>query len=154
MSNNKHNPSTSLASHGEWLSRASFLLATAVIYLWQLGHRGLWQSEDRWAEIARNMVLTGDYFHPIMNATVYFDKPLVSYWFIALVAKLAGVMNEWVVRFPSAAMGMLGLYATYSLAKKHWSHNAAWLAVWLLLTSFGVIFWSRTAAADMANAAM
>jgi len=29
-----------------------------------LGARSLWGSEDRWAEIVREMRLTGDYFQP------------------------------------------------------------------------------------------
>lgn len=152
--NSKLNPSMSNSGGNNpgILQRTVFFLATAFILFWQLGHRSLWQSEDRWAEIARNMLLTHDYFHPIMNATVYFDKPLVSYWFITITAGIIGQLNEWAIRAPSAIMGALALYSTFVLAKKHWSERTAWLAIWILLTSFGFIFWSRTAAADMANA--
>lgn len=149
-----HNTKTPSAGHAGLISRVFLILAIGLIYFWQLGNRGLGQSEDRWAEIARNMLLTGDYFHPIMNAEVYFDKPLISYWFIAWVAALCGQINEWVTRFPSVVMGILALVAVYRLAKPHWSERTAWLAVWITLTSFGVIFWSRTAAADMANATL
>jgi len=65
--------------------------ATALFILfWALGDRGFWGSEDRWAEVARQMFLTGDFFHPRINATPYFDKPLLSYWFIALVSAVTG----------------------------------------------------------------
>jgi len=125
----------------------------AILFYWALGVRSLWESEDRWAEIARNMLRTGDFFHPIINASIYFDKPLLSYWFIAAVATITGNLNEWSIRAPSALAGMVTLYATFYLGRELWSKKVAWLAVWVLLTSYGFIFWSRTASADMANLA-
>src|SRR5665647_2816997 len=130
-----------------------FLSTMAILLYWALGTRSLWESEDRWAEITRNMLHTGDFFHPIINASIYFDKPLLSYWFIAAFATITGKLNEWAIRAPSAVAGMLALYATFYLGRELWSKKVAWLAVWILLTSYGFIFWSRTASADMANLA-
>jgi len=128
-----------------------FWLAAAFILLWYIGARGLWAAEDRWAEIVRQMLLTGDYFHPSINGTPYFDKPLLSYWFIALVAAITGRLDEWTVRLPSAIAGLLGLWATMNLGKRLWSSQRARTAGWILLTTYGMIFWSRTGEADMEN---
>lgn len=130
-----------------------FLSTMTILLYWALGTRSLWESEDRWAEITRNMLRTGDFFHPIINARIYFDKPLLSYWFIAAFATITGKLNEWAIRAPSAVAGMLALYATFYLGRELWSKKVAWMAVWILLTSYGFIFWSRTASADMANLA-
>ncbi len=118
-----------------------------------LGYRSLWGSEGRWAEIAREMIITRDYFHPTINWEPYFDKPLFTYWVIVLPARLSGVLNEFVVRLPSAVFGLAALYATVSLGSMLFSKRSGYLAAWILLTSFGFIFWSRTACADVQNMA-
>ena len=129
-----------------------FFSAVALFLLfWSLGSRELWGSEDRWAEITRVMFLSGDYFHPKINGEPYFDKPLLSYWFIALTAVVTGSLDELATRIPSAVAGLIALWATFIMARRMWSEKTAATAIWILLTSYGFIFWARTAAADMAN---
>jgi len=128
-----------------------FWIVAAFILFWYIGARGLWGAENRWAEIVREMRLTGDYFHPCINGKPYFDKPLLSYWFIALVAAVTGRLDEWTVRLPSAIAGLLGLWATMNLGRRLWSDQRARTAGWILLSTYGFIFWSRTGEADMEN---
>lgn len=128
-----------------------FWFVAAFILLWYIGARGLWGAEDRWAEVVREMRLTGDYFHPCINGKPYFDKPLLSYWFIALVAAVTGRLDEWTVRLPSAIAGLVGLWATMNLGRRLWSRQRAITAGWILLSTYGFIFWSRTGEADMEN---
>ncbi|MDD5698229.1 MAG: hypothetical protein PHH77_06385, partial [Victivallaceae bacterium] len=71
--------------------------AAALALFWGLGHYALWGSEDRWAEIAREMMLYKDYFHPAINGQVYFDKPLLSYWLIVGAAYILGSLDEFTV---------------------------------------------------------
>ncbi len=85
------------------------LLLTAVFLLfWGLGWRSLWAAEGRWAQVTREMLLTGDFFHPTIGGEPYFDKPLLTYWLRAAISVLTGVLNELVVRLPSAIAGMVG----------------------------------------------
>lgn len=128
-----------------------FWTAAFLLFFWGLGDRGLWGSEGRWAEIVREMFLTGDFFHPTINGAPYFDKPLFSYWLIALVSAVTGRLDEWVVRLPSAVSGLLGLWATVYLGRKLWSEKVGRTAGWILLTTYGVLLWARTGAADMQN---
>jgi len=130
------------------------LLTTAFLMFWGLGGRGLWGSEGRWAEITREMFLTGDFFHPTIGGQAYFDKPLLTYWFVAVVSFFSGTLNEWVVRIPSAVAGVVAVWATMLLGRRIWSDRVGSVAGWLLLTSYGVIFWSRVAAADTENLAV
>jgi len=74
-----------------------FWAVAILLFFWALGDRGLWGSEGRWAEVVREMFLTGDFFHPTINGDPYFDKPLLTYWFIALVSAVTGSLNEWTV---------------------------------------------------------
>ncbi len=128
-----------------------FWVLAAVMMFVELGTTMLWGSEDRWAEISRIMLLSGDWFHPSINGEIYFDKPLLSYWLIAVPGLITGGINEFIVRLPSALSGLAGLWATYMLGKKLWNRQVGIFAAWILLTALGFVFWSRKGAADMEN---
>ena len=130
-----------------------FWAAAFLLFFWALGDRGLWTSEGRWAEITRDMFLTRDFFHPAINGESYFDKPLLTYWLVALVSAVTGRLNEWTLRLPSAISGLLALWATTYLGRKLWSREVGRTAGWILLTTYGFLFWGRTATADMENLA-
>ena len=128
-----------------------WLFAAAALFMF-LGRNALWGSEDRWAEITREMMLTGDYLHPAINWRVYFDKPQLSYWFIVPWARLFG-LAELAPRIPSALAALAGLFGTMKLAERLFGRDCALLSSWMLLSCYGYLFWGRTAAADMANTA-
>jgi 4-amino-4-deoxy-L-arabinose transferase-like glycosyltransferase len=136
------------------LRNASLFVMSAILLLFGgLGARSLWGSEDRWAEISRNILKSGDWFHPAINGQVYFDKPLFSYWWIVASEWLTGTLDEFTIRLPSLMAGIIVLWATYSLARRLWDIQVAWLTLWLLLGSYGFLFWTHTAAAEMGNVA-
>lgn len=129
----------------------TFWTMALFILVFQLGVNQLWASEDRWAEVAREMLMTGDWFHPAINGEVYFDKPLLSYWPIVLLAKITGILNEFIIRLPSALSALIALYATIKFATKIWGRAVGITSGWLLLCGYGFIFQGRLAAADMMN---
>lgn len=119
-----------------------------------LGVNSFFRSEDRWAEIVREMLLTGDWFHPAIDFVIYFDKPLLSYWLIALTAKLFGSLNEWTLRLPSAICGMVVIWGTVKIFRDLFSRQIGILAGWLTLSCYGFLMWTRSAEADMPQLAM
>ena len=125
--------------------------AVVVLFLY-LGHNALWGSENRWAEITREMILTGDYLHPAINWQIYFDKPPLSYWLIVPFMVVCGI-GELAPRIPSALAALVALYGTIELGKSLYDRRTGLLAGWLTLGCYGFLFWGRTAAADMANVA-
>jgi len=46
--------------------------------------------EGRYAEIAREMALSGDFITPRLNGIKYFEKPPLQYWTTALAFKALG----------------------------------------------------------------
>ena len=75
------------------------MLACAPLYLLHLGYRGLSDpDEGRNAEVAREMLVSGDYVTPRINDAVYLDKPPAFFWATALSYRLFGV-NEFAARF-------------------------------------------------------
>jgi 4-amino-4-deoxy-L-arabinose transferase-like glycosyltransferase len=134
------------------LSSAFFWVTALFLIFWNLGARSLWGAEGRWAEVVREMIMTGDFFHPTIVGLPYFDKPLGSYWLIALTVPFTG-LNEWAVRIPSAICAIIALLAVRQIGAQLWSPTTGRLAGWILLTTQGFLFWARVGAADMANLA-
>src|SRR5262245_31553403 len=75
-------------------------LATAAVLFLRLGAPSLWTHEGRWALICREMNRSGDSFPPRLLDEDYFDKPLLSYWLMLAVGRLAGGLTETALRIP------------------------------------------------------
>src|ERR1700687_6250034 len=100
-----------LASHRS-LRLAAYAILAAILYLPALGRPALWEpDEGRYAEIAREMVLTRDYVTPRDNWVRYFEKPPLGYWATALSIRLLGA-NEFAVRRPAALSSAAEVGAT------------------------------------------
>ena len=137
------------------LGTVLFLLLSAYFLIFHsLGQRALAGSEDRWGEIARNMLLHGDLFHPVINGEVYFDKPLLSYWLIVLASLGTNGLSEFAVRLPGALAALLVLFCGHRIARDLFDIRVAWLSACLIATSYGFLFWSHTASAEISNLAL
>lgn len=76
------------------------VLALLVAALWfgGLGSRKLIHpDEGRYAEIAREMAVSGDWVTPRLNGLKYLEKPPLQYWMTALAYRAFGVA-EWTAR--------------------------------------------------------
>jgi 4-amino-4-deoxy-L-arabinose transferase-like glycosyltransferase len=125
------------------------LIFTAILFFARLGARALWASEFRWAEIAREMLVTHNYFWPTINGHVYYDKPLGSYWLVLFSTPFAGGLNETATRLPSAIAGWLAVAILMLLVRRLYDTRTAVFAGIILATSFSFVFFSRDASADV-----
>ncbi|MGQ9813211.1 MAG: ArnT family glycosyltransferase, partial [Dissulfurimicrobium sp.] len=142
------------AAKTEWdYSLIVFWISAAILLFCGLGGKALYVAEGRWAEIVREMFIRHDFFHPTINWEPYFDKPLLTYWLIAAASFITGGLNEWALRLPSAVAGALSLWATIDLGRRLWSRETGLNAGWVLLTTYGMVFWSRTGVSDTENLA-
>lgn len=136
------------------LAKPSYLwLGCALLLFMMLGGRELWTQEHRWADIVSGMFYRHDFLHPYLGLNNYYDKPLLSYWLISLIALITQQLNTWVIRLPSALAGFLAVWAIYRLGWRLKNKSFGLLCGWLLLTTFYFIFWSRVSSADMLNLA-
>jgi 4-amino-4-deoxy-L-arabinose transferase-like glycosyltransferase len=94
------------------LNRTTILLlvlALAVIWFVPLGWRHLLPSDEgRYAEMAREMFVTGDWITPRYNAYKYFEKPPLQTWANALTFAWFGI-GEWQARLYTALTGFAGV---------------------------------------------
>jgi len=129
------------------------LILTAMLFFARLGVRALWSSEFRWAEIAREMILTHNYFWPTINGMVYYDKPLGSYWLVVAATYLTGAMNEAAARMPCATAGLMGVGLLILIGRRLYDLRTGVIAGVILATSFSFVFFSRHASADVETVA-
>jgi len=139
---------TSAQGWSRWYGTAVVALA-AGLFLVRLGVRALWASEGRWAEVVREMLLDSNYFWPTINGHVYYDKPLLSYWFIVAATHLTGGLNEAAARLPSAVFGLAGVILIIVMARRLYDRATAAWAGFILATSFSYVFFARHASADI-----
>ncbi|SAL65251.1 dolichyl-phosphate-mannose-protein mannosyltransferase family protein [Caballeronia terrestris] len=91
------------------LSLLLLILALAVIWFAPLGLRHLVPSDEgRYAEMAREMFVTGDWITPRYNGYKYFEKPPLQTWANALTFAWFGI-GEWQARFYTALTGFAGV---------------------------------------------
>ena len=94
------------------LNRSAILLlivALAVIWFLPLGWRHLLPSDEgRYAEMAREMLATGDWITPRYNGYKYFEKPPLQTWMNALTFAWFGI-GEWQARLYTALTGFAGV---------------------------------------------
>lgn len=128
---------------------AIVLALSAFLFMFRLGARALWSSEGRWAEIAREMILSSNYFWPTINGRLYYDKPLPTYWLVVAATRVTGAMNEAAARLPCAAAALIGVALLIALVTRLYDPRRGAMAGFILATSFSFVFFSRHASADI-----
>lgn len=122
----------------------------AALFFAPLGLRSLWDSDEgRYAEIAREMLVLGDWVTPHLNYVVYFEKPPLMYWLTALSMRLFGA-REWAARFWCGAFGLLTVLLIYRMGKDWKGRRVGVLAATLLAVSFGFFAMTQFLMLDMA----
>ncbi|MFZ0490320.1 MAG: glycosyltransferase family 39 protein [Salegentibacter sp.] len=95
-----------------------FYLILLVIFVVLLAGSGSWglteSSEARYAEIAREMVKTGDYLHPGLLGIHHYHKPPVTYQITALGYQIFG-FNEFGARFFLAVALVLQIFFVFKI---------------------------------------
>ncbi|HEX9139042.1 MAG TPA: glycosyltransferase family 39 protein [Steroidobacteraceae bacterium] len=87
--------------------------------------------EGRYAEIPREMVASGDWVTPRLDAIKYFEKPPLQYWATAGAFEVFGA-HEWTTRLWGALCGAAGIGLAGWLARRLYGPLAGALAAALL----------------------
>ncbi len=104
--------------------------------------------EGRYVEIPREMVESGDYITPRLNAMKYFEKPPLMYWIQSAVIKYIG-MDEQSMRFSIALFAFLGVLVLYVLMRNNTDQKTALYSSVILAISPLYYFLSRLIILDM-----
>jgi 4-amino-4-deoxy-L-arabinose transferase-like glycosyltransferase len=109
--------------------RQSWLVAAlaALFFLPFLGGVHLFDwDEINFAEIAREMIVRGDYLKPHIDYQPFFQKPPLFIWLQALSMQLFGV-GEMAARLPNALCGILTLVLLYRFGARLYNPLFGWL---------------------------
>ncbi|MBI3652684.1 MAG: glycosyltransferase family 39 protein [Acidobacteria bacterium] len=129
---------------------AALLLLAAIFYFFGAGKIALLgPDEPRYAEVAREMLTSGDYVSTRLCGCLWFEKPVLYYWLTTVSYHLFGV-NEFAARFASGAMATLTVLALYFALSRAVSAQLARLTALVLLSSAIFIVYARAATPDMA----
>ncbi len=97
--------------------------------------------EPRRAIVAMEMVLSGNYWVPEINAMPYYNKPPVFFWLLSIFFQFFGFFSEWVVRLPSLlSFGLIALL-NYGLVRKFLDKENALLSSLLIVSSADLLFY-------------
>jgi 4-amino-4-deoxy-L-arabinose transferase-like glycosyltransferase len=109
-----------------------WLAATALVLLAGIGLRYPWPADEpRFAQIAREMVESGQWLFPTRGGEYYPDKPPVFMWLSALFFRLVGDLKLSFL-LPSALASFGTLWLVHDLGRRLWNPQTALFAVLVL----------------------
>ncbi len=107
-----------LLAHKDFLIQLAIALLGAVLFIPGLGNVHLFDwDEINFAELAREMLVTGDYLTVQLNFEPFWEKPPLFIWFQVLSMKMFGV-NEFAARLPNAICGVVTLLVLYNIGRQ------------------------------------
>ena len=117
--------------------RSLWLLILAVVVIWfgNLEYRKLIKpDEGRYAEIPREMVVSGDWVTPRLNDLKYFEKPPLQYWATAVAYEVFGE-QQWTSRLWAALTGLAGVLLAWFTGTRLFGREAGLYAALILGSS-------------------
>jgi len=123
------------------------LAAFALVWFGLLNWRHLISSDEgRYAEMAREMLATGDWVTPRYNGYLYFEKPPLQTWMNALTFMVFG-LGDWQARLWTALTGFGGVLLVGYTGRRIFGARAGLFAaialasapLWALLGHFNVL---------------
>jgi 4-amino-4-deoxy-L-arabinose transferase-like glycosyltransferase len=128
---------------------AVILLISIVPYFWGLGKPDIQDvDESTYAEIAREMVISGNWISPTYNGNPFDQHPPLADWIMAVSLKLFGA-TPLAARLPNALLALAGLLITYSIGKRIADKETGIAAALALLTFPAYHLMVRDARLDM-----
>lgn len=111
------------------------VLIYALLWFGTLNYRHLIPSDEgRYAEIAREMLVTGDWVTPRYNGYKYFEKPPLQIWATATAFHVFGI-GDWQARLWTALTGFLTIVFVGFTGARIYKPRAGWLAAIALASS-------------------
>jgi len=133
-------------------TRVQILLAVVcfgIVWFANLQHRDLFQTDEgRYAEIPREMLVSGDWVTPRLDGLKYFEKPALQYWTTAVAYTLFGESN-WSSRLWTALTGFLGVLMAAWVGWRLFDSRTGWCAALLLGSSIYYIIMGHFNTLDM-----
>jgi len=100
------------------------------------------------AQIARNMLVSGDWVTPHLDGVKYLEKSPLKYWMIAVSYEIFGV-HDWAARLPIALVTVLLCWLAVRIGTWAFSARAGLYAGLVLATCVGLFLFTRILIPDV-----
>jgi hypothetical protein len=94
------------------------------------------------AQIARNMLVSGDWVTARLDGVAYLEKAPLVYWMMAASYKIFGV-HDWAARLPLVLAVVLLCFVTYRFGRWAFNEEAGMVAGVVLATCVGLFLFTR-----------
>jgi 4-amino-4-deoxy-L-arabinose transferase-like glycosyltransferase len=132
----------------------ALFLVFCVIWFYALGARTLVPTDEgRYAEMAREMLATGDWITLRLNGIKYFEKPPLQTWMNALTFAVFG-LGDWQARLWTGLSGLFGILITGYAGSRVFNPRVGFNAAVVLASSFMWAALSHVNTLDMGLAGM
>jgi 4-amino-4-deoxy-L-arabinose transferase-like glycosyltransferase len=129
-----------------WVPTVLLALATGALLCIHLELPGFFDNEGRYAEVAREMLLRGDFVTPTMDFTLFLNKPPLLYWLVAAVFSVLGP-SEW-ARLVTVLTSVVMIVLTGRLGARLYDEATGFAAAAFLATTVGFVIEARTLRPD------
>jgi len=129
---------------------AAVLLFSAIIYLGSVISPP-WLMDDVdavQAQIARNMLVSGDWVTAHLDGVAYLEKPPLVYWAMAISYRIFGV-KDWAARIPGALSAIALCWVTAALGVWAFGRRAGFYAGLCITTCIGLFLFTRIQLPDV-----
>jgi 4-amino-4-deoxy-L-arabinose transferase-like glycosyltransferase len=140
----------------QWHQRESwilgcFILASGFILFFNLWGRSIENhGYTRYAEIAREMIRSGEWIVPHYNGEIFIDKTPLLFWLIAIPSWIYGSVTPLIARLPSFFSAWIGSILLYLWGKKVYGNVISGLiAGGAFFSCYQTFFQSRLAKTDI-----
>lgn len=117
----------------------ALIVIFVVCSIWVLDIRSLVPpDEGRYAEMAREMFVTGDWITTRLNGIKYFEKPPLHMWMSAVAYALFGI-GEWQARLWNGVCGIMGVLLVGYTGRKLFGGRVGFYAASILAS---MLFWT------------
>jgi len=128
----------------EW----TIALLAAIAWIPFIGQVHLFDwDEINFAENAREMIASGDYFSVQMNYVRFTEKPPLFFWLQTISMHCFGI-NEFAARFPNAIAGIITVVSIFRIGKRWGNIDLARTWVWVYMGTFFTFLYPRSGIID------
>jgi hypothetical protein len=134
-----------IRKHRAFISLVVFYM---VLFLPFVGNVHLFDwDEINFAEAAREMLVTGDWFNVQIGYEPFWEKPPLFIWLQAVSMKIFGV-GEFAARFPNVIIGLITLCVLYFTVRKRYGLQASIFTILLYIGSLTPHFYFKSGIID------
>jgi 4-amino-4-deoxy-L-arabinose transferase-like glycosyltransferase len=129
---------------------ALILIAALALVATDLGARVLATNDEaRFPLLAQDILSRGDWLHPMVNGSPYYNKPPLHAWLIAVASWPRGSVSQFTAAVPSALAALAAALLVWLIGRSLFGSDAGRAAALAFVTMQGVFLHARLSLPDM-----